>query len=207
MHVGDALLEAELSDEGGDFCIMAVTDAGKQVMLDLVVETTVDEGQECPTNIAAGCGLLVQEALGVQLALVIEHLRTLEIVADDEEKTQVEATSDVHGENPCQSLERSGLVHGQHGPAAHEKNPCETVEDAVRGQQLGHVLQVLSIPQVLKGADDILKSKHQEESKHIDVRHDWLESLSLVGLMRRKGDPIISGSWSTSLHFTWCCTT
>ncbi len=54
VRVGDPPLFAELTNDRGNFVIVDMADSGKEMMLNLVVETAVEDGQPEPADIGRG---------------------------------------------------------------------------------------------------------------------------------------------------------
>lgn len=54
MDIGNVLLQTELSHHWGNGWVVGVVDAGKQVVLDLVVQTTVGETEPRATHVRGG---------------------------------------------------------------------------------------------------------------------------------------------------------
>ena len=146
VHVRDAFLQAELPNEGRDGGIVAMAYTREEVMLDLVVESTIQKAQKCTTDIATRRCLLVEETLGIANALLIEHFRPLEVMTDYKEKTQIEASGHIHHEYWCKAGQTPGLIHRVHSPPQQEKYPRETVENSLPHKQFGHCFQMRPIP-------------------------------------------------------------
>ena len=92
VKVGEAVLLAELADNRGEVNVVAVVHSRKEVMLDLEVQPTVDLTPPPPTKVAARLGLAGDEILSVTRA---DLLRTVEVVRDEKEVSQVEAAEHV----------------------------------------------------------------------------------------------------------------
>ncbi len=85
MDVRNALLGAELADDGSDGRIVGVLHTGEQVMLDLVVQTSVHEAQEAAANVRRRDNLLIQEGLVGAGEGLVKDMHVLEVVRDKEE--------------------------------------------------------------------------------------------------------------------------
>ncbi len=61
VNVGDALLGAKLADDRSNSGIVSVLHTREQVVLNLVVQTSIHKAQESTANIGRRDNLLVQE--------------------------------------------------------------------------------------------------------------------------------------------------
>ena len=87
VHVGHSFLGTELAHHWGNQWIMAVADSGKQVVLDLIIEPTVEKAQKRPADVAATGNLAIQKGpSAVVPSVLVEGFDSIKVVRDDEEE-------------------------------------------------------------------------------------------------------------------------
>mmetsp|Transcript_2690 Transcript_2690/g.3686 ORF Transcript_2690/g.3686 Transcript_2690/m.3686 type:complete len:213 (+) Transcript_2690:152-790(+) len=175
VHVRNALAEAEFPHHGSDGGVVTVLYPGKQVVLDLVVESAVEEAQPAAAHIGGRDHLLVQEGVVLQspcrhrLLGGAEQSHALEVVRDDEEEGQVVAADHEQRGDVQQRDQRWLLEQRQRDPPQEEQHDGGLLEEAVAGQQAGHLHEVEALEVVQEGVQDVREAEEGQQNKHVDV--------------------------------------
>ncbi len=171
MLVRNAPFLTERPDYFSDPGIVAMRHARKQMVLDLIVQAAVQEGEEGPADIAAGGDLLVQEGL-LRIfapAALIEQLRAVEVVRNDEEERQVQAGHGVHGCYAQQHPRAARGVDREDNPPEHEEQPRARLQNAVREEHVGHRLEVLAADEVRDGLHHRVEAEQRQQGENVYV--------------------------------------
>ena len=115
--------------------------------------------------------MLVEEALGIAHALLVKHLRTFEVVTDDEEETEIEAANHVHHKERREAGGGAGLIDRKNRPPRRKEHPGETVKDSLSNKKFRHGLQMRTVPQVHEGANNILCAEEEQQTKQVQMLH------------------------------------
>mmetsp|Transcript_41046 Transcript_41046/g.71033 ORF Transcript_41046/g.71033 Transcript_41046/m.71033 type:complete len:401 (-) Transcript_41046:222-1424(-) len=170
VHIGNALGEAVLTHDRRDGGVMGVRNAREQVVLDLVVQAAVDEGQPGAAHVGRGEDLLAQEGLvDVLIVVVLEQMHAFEVVGNHKEERQVVTTHQEQRANVQEGVDGGHLVQREENPAEHKETPGHTLKHSVAAQQLGEVGLVKTLNGVLQCLDDVVEAKEAQQREQIDV--------------------------------------
>ena len=98
VRIGDVLLGAEISYQGGDSGVVRVRHTGEKVVFNLIVQTTIKKCQEGPSHIARRDDLIIEKGLlSAGPCALIKNLDALKVMRYDKEEGQVEASGHEHG--------------------------------------------------------------------------------------------------------------
>jgi len=134
MHIRNRRVsrEAKGFDDFRQLGVVAVADARKEMVLDLVIEATVDEAQPSAAYVGRRGNLLVEKRGVVVGGVVpIKNVRSDKIVANDEKEGQVIARDHKHGADVEHSVNGWGLVQGQSDPSKKEEDARASLEYAM----------------------------------------------------------------------------
>lgn len=142
-------------------------------MLDLIVESSIQEAQEGAANIGRGSNLLVQERGIVVLGIVtVKHFGTHKVVANDEEKGKVIPANDKHWSNVEQCENGGNLIKWDDNPTDEENSSAEDFKKPLRFDQRRHGGKMLPLDNIEEAFRDDIKAEQGNKKKEVNVLHD-----------------------------------
>lgn len=192
VHIGDTLLLTVLPDNGSNSGIVGVRDARKDVVLNLIVQASVEPRQLGAAHVGSRYNLTAQEG-GIVLGVLgtLQEVHTIKVVRDDEKESQVVASHHEAGQDVQQGVDGGEAVERNNQPAETEEQDSGSLEGSVALDQLGHLRIVHALDDVDHRVADVSHAEERQQDEHIDVLQ---QVLGLARLQRIKSEEMIAGN-------------